>query len=266
MDRVDESLRPTLERLERNVVEWASFGRETIDVGPFRALLDPATDLVYLNYAVPVAPLGPWPAIAEALGYLRMAFGVRRRTLRFEFTRELWPELAPALERGGLRLEARQPTMLVDAGSFTPRSSAAVTVRWLEPGHAAEEIAEFFRIRDVSFGVADAVDRSAEASDLLARMRSGNLRAAIALADGVRAGVGCTTPVAGVAELAGVGTLAEFRRRGVAATLSSGLVRDHFARGGDLVWLSAGDATAEAVYRRLGFRVVATHVNYIDAG
>jgi predicted GNAT family acetyltransferase len=63
------------------------------------------------------------------------------------------------------------------------------------------------------------------------------------------------------------GELTRWRRRGVAATLSSCLVQDHFARGGTLVWLSAGDAIAQAAYERIGFRLLPTpQLNYIDAG
>jgi ribosomal protein S18 acetylase RimI-like enzyme len=42
-------------------------------------------------------------------------------------------------------------------------------------------------------------------------------------------------------------------------------VKDHFQGGGDLVWLSAGDAIAQATYERIGFRRVDSRLNYIDA-
>ena len=39
----------------------------------------------------------------------------------------------------------------------------------------------------------------------------------------------------------------------------------HFDAGGELVWLSAGDAVARALYEKIGFRLIATRFNYIDA-
>lgn len=68
---------------------------------------------------------------------------------------------------------------------------------------------------------------------------------------------------ASVAALAGVATLPRWRwrRRGVAATLSSALVGDHVARGGTLVWPSAAAAAAQSVYHRIGFRRTGTHLN-----
>jgi hypothetical protein len=44
-----------------------------IEVGPFQALLDPATDMIWLNYAVPISPIDP-PSVAAALVKLRQIF------------------------------------------------------------------------------------------------------------------------------------------------------------------------------------------------
>jgi ribosomal protein S18 acetylase RimI-like enzyme len=70
--------------------------------------------------------------------------------------------------------------------------------------------------------------------------------------------------MSGICELVGVATLPALRRRGVAATLCSFLIEDHFEEGGDVVWLSAGDAVAQATYERIGFRLVDSRLNYID--
>jgi predicted GNAT family acetyltransferase len=43
------------------------------------------------------------------------------------------------------------------------------------------------------------------------------------------------------------------RRRGVAATVTSELVRRHFEGGGDFVFLDASNDAAARVYERLGF-------------
>jgi predicted GNAT family acetyltransferase len=55
-----------------------------------------------------------------------------------------------------------------------------------------------------------------------------------------------------------VATLPAFRRRGIAAALTSELVRDAFERGAEVVFLSAGDVSIARVYERAGFRRIAT--------
>ncbi len=75
------------------------------------------------------------------------------------------------------------------------------------------------------------------------------------------AGVG-TTLGADLIELQGVTTRAEFRRRGVAASLSSALVAAHFAHGGRAVWLSAEEDAARDCYTKIGFRTVGSRLNY----
>jgi len=66
---------------------------------------------------------------------------------------------------------------------------------------------------------------------------------------------------AGVAELAGVGTLPAQRRRGLAADVCTRLLATYFDGGHDLCWLSAAER-AEGTYRRLGFRGIGTQHNY----
>ena len=70
-----------------------------IDCGPFRALLDPTSDMIWINYAVPIG------AIDDAQADHRRAAGSRagllRRTQRrprFEFNALPWPALPSLLE------------------------------------------------------------------------------------------------------------------------------------------------------------------------
>ena len=55
------------------------------------------------------------------------------------------------------------------------------------------------------------------------------------------------------AEVVGVVTRNDRRRRGVAATVTSELVRRHFDGGGDFVFLDAANDQAGKVYEHLGF-------------
>ena len=66
-------------------------------------------------------------------------------------------------------------------------------------------------------------------------------------------GTGVSHLTGEVAEIVGVVTRNDRRRRGVAATVTSELVRRHFERGGDFVFLDAANEGAARVYERLGF-------------
>ena len=105
-----------------------------------------------------------------------------------------------------------------------------------------------------AFGVEPAEPTAADVAEQRDFLARGQQRLAAAFADGrmVAGGV-----LQASAELGGVATLPEFRRRGAAAAVSSHLAASHFAAGGDVVWLSAGDAAAHGVYAKIGF---------IDAG
>jgi predicted GNAT family acetyltransferase len=70
--------------------------------------------------------------------------------------------------------------------------------------------------------------------------------------------VGSHQPAGGVTEIAGVGTLPSARRRGLAAAVTSELVRDAIDRGIEVVYLAAADDDVARVYHRLGFRRIAT--------
>lgn len=66
--------------------------------------------------------------------------------------------------------------------------------------------------------------------------------------------VGQHQPVGSATEVVAVATLPAERRRGLAAAVTTALVEDAFARGVDLVLLSAADDAVARVYERLGFR------------
>ncbi len=93
-----------------------------------------------------------------------------------------------------------------------------------------------------------------EREQLRSRIRLGVLRCILARLDGVPAGAGSTLAAAGVAELAGIGTLARFRARGIGSAVTARLAADLFATGTGTAWLTAGSNAAGRVYERLGFR------------
>ena len=251
---------------EQNANAFSAQSRVTIDCGPFRALLDPTTDMIWLNYAVPIGPLDDVYVATAALAELRRVFAEHGRRPRFEFNALPWPELPSLLERAGFQLHARHPLMVCTPATFRPFAAPGVTVRMLAGDETDATLAAAMVIQNQSFGGEPQAPSPDEIENLRGQLRTRALCYALATLDGVPAGAGSIAPIDGVAELGGIATSPALRRRGVAASLTSFLTAQLFDEGGKLAWLSAGDAAARAVYERVGFAVMDTRLNYIEPG
>jgi ribosomal protein S18 acetylase RimI-like enzyme len=249
---------------EQNANAVSALSRLTIDCGPFRALLDRSNDMIWINYAVPVGALDDLQQASAALAELRRAFARHQRRPRFEFNALPWPALPGLLEGAGFQLQERHPLMVCTPGSLRRFAAPGVAVRWLAGDEPAATLAATMALQSESFGGPAELPPAAEVERLRDQLRAGSLCYALATLDGIPAGAGSTAPIDGVAEVGGVATRPELRRRGVAATLTSFLAGQLFADGGRLAWLSAGDAAAQTVYERVGFAVVDTRLNYIQ--
>lgn len=252
----------SLLKIAECAVEAAGLGRTVTQIGPFRACIDPTTDLIYLNYTVPVWALGTAEETREQLERLRELFHASGRRLRFEFVDGIWPGLMEALEASGLQQQWRLPLMACTAETFAPVERAGVAVRMVDPANEAD-LRRFHVLQRTAFD-AEAEATPEEIAQLRHQIENGFSRCAIASIEGDDVGVGSTQPWTTLCELAGVGTMVLARRRGVAATLSSWLVRDHFTRGGDLVWLTAATDEARAVYEAIGFENVGVAYHYME--
>lgn len=250
-------------RIAECAVQGASLGRTVVPVGPFRACLDPSTDMVFLNYVVPVWALGSSEETHDQLSQLRAVFHENKRRLRFEFIDGIWPQLVAELERFGLELQLRVPLMSCTPDQFLGSSAPNVEVRMVD---ASDEraVMEFFKVQRGAFGMPDAAIEQSEVDQLRHQIENEFWRCAVAYVDGTPAGAGSLVITGTVCELAGVGTADNYRRRGVASTVNSALITSHFSRGGDLVWLSAADDQARAVYQKIGFTVIGDQFHYIE--
>ena len=249
---------------EQNANAVSAQSRTIIDCGPFRALLDPTSDMIWINYAVPIGAIDDAQATTAALLELRRAFAQHQRRPRFEFNALPWPALPSLLESAGFQLQERHPLMVCTPDSLRHFTAPGVVVRWLSGDEPASALAATMALQSESFGGPAELPPEDEVERLRDQLRAGTLCYALATLDGLSAGAGSTAPIAGVAEVAGVGTSPALRRRGVAASLTSFLTEQLFADGGTLAWLSASDAGAQAVYERVGFAVVDTRLNYIE--
>jgi GNAT superfamily N-acetyltransferase len=238
--------------------------REVIDVGPFRALLDRTTAMIWVNYAVPIAQPGPDESVNQALEELGRVFGVRGRRLRFEFNALPWPELPRMLQQAGLEQHDQNPLMVCTPASFTPVAAPGVDTRLLASATTDADLRAFQTILRLSFEDHPREVTDADVADLRRRLTGGLHLHALATLDGVPAGAASLSPIDEIAELAGLATHPDMRRRGVAATLSSFLTRQHFDHGGRMAWLSAADQGAQAAYHKVGFQLIDVRLNYID--
>ena len=100
---------------------------------------------------------------------------------------------------------------------------------------------------------------------LRATLRDGSQCCALGSVSGRPAGVGrCLFEEDGLGEISSIVTLSEWRRRGVAASVVSLLIRQLIETGRSIAWLNAANEQARALYAGLGFRSIGSLLNYED--
>ena len=254
-----------LDRLEASLRAVGALGRETCEVGPFRAYLAPSSEYL-MSFAV---PCGPDPERwSDAIAALRDLFASGGRRARLEFFAELHPGLADVLASHGFARESEAPVMtLGPAGrrSVTdprsPRSPGAnAAVRRLRADDRSF-LTTFLERQDLAYGGMGQEGALAWLPQLESGLRGGSVIGA-AMMDGTEiVSGGVVQAHEGVGELAGVWTLPSRQRQGLAYALCGALLRDAVTEGVELIWLSAGDG-AERLYEKLGFERVGTQLNY----
>jgi ribosomal protein S18 acetylase RimI-like enzyme len=244
-----------LDRIRTSLIRATSPSRECRQVGPFIAMLSPNDDIPWINYAVPNESTAG--DLHPHLDALEQFFRDNQRKPRFEFFHELAPELQRCLIDRGYNLQAELPAMVCTLQTFHPQTH--IDTALIGPDGNLRTLAE---VTMKSFGATDP-PKPEEIEVTRAGMLAGRTRGAMATVNGAPAGGAYTVGDDDVCELAGVGTLPEFRRLGVASAVSSALMAEQFRNPEAVVWLSAGDEVAKAVYEKLGFQTVATQLNYI---
>jgi len=226
-----------------------------IETGPFLVSLHPTDSLVWLNNAV----VNDDSREIESKDVQAMidVFLQHERVPRMEIFRELRGPLLELLIQNDFSIESEMPVMVCTPETFDDRPFKDVRVEIL---HKDSDPKDYVRIGDIAFEheaplTPERLERARQS------LRGGSPWAAVASIDGTPVAVATLVVSDSVAELAGVGTLSEFRRRGAASAASAELMRSFFSHDGRIVWLSAGDSTAQAVYEKLGFKLIGTQVN-----
>ena len=172
--------------------------------------------------------------------------------LEIEYNETLFPKVGEWLEGAGLKLVERNSLMSCRPDAFKPFATPEeVHLTQLSSAAAAAELEAFQTIRWTDGGE---IKRPAPPVERL-RADIGRPNSVFLLAwlDWEPVGTGVSHSLKGAAEIVGVVTRQDRRRRGVAAAITSELVRRHFANGGDFAFLDAANDEAARVYERLGF-------------
>lgn len=236
---------------------------EAVRVPPFTAYFHPFDAMVYQNYAIPDVELGG--DLRDAIEKLRAVARARSRTARFEYINALAPDLEGALLAAGFRREAVARLMVCTKATYV----AAPTPEGLELAilSSASPVEEF--VVNASTGRRSFSDETPATLEEAEKTRADlmNGRAFLGRFGGSPASVALVAPPEdGISELAGVGTVPEFRGRGFGAAIVSRAAAAAFELGVEILFLSTITEEAGRLYERVGFRYLTSMLFCVDGG
>lgn len=231
----------------------ASHGRETERIGPFLATFTTHNDNPYLNYAIPDDNATPSPADVAAL---IAAYERRSRKPRLEYISNLAPAVEGALLEAGFEVEGRTPLMVCAPGSEqsvpTPPG-----IKLVVPA-TDDEIRGIMMAQNEAYGETLNTPGDEAIASFRANLAEGMIAVLARIeATGEPAGGGVgTIPHDGITEIAGIGVRETYRRRGIAAALTTRLLQEAFKAGVTLPFLMAAAEAEERIYARAGFTTI----------
>ncbi len=237
---------------QRDMLAIREEGAEAMSVGPFRALISGTSEGTPTGWVTLVDGTATEAETLKSLTKLRAAFKKRKVALEIEYNEVVFPKVGAWLEAAGMKLMERNALMSCTPETFKPFPTPdEVHLTRLASAAAPAELEAFQAIRWTDGGE---IDRRAQSVDRLrADVARPNSVFLLAWLEWEPAGTGVSHALKVAAEIVGVVTRKDRRRRGVAAAITSELVRRHFANGGDFVFLDAVNEEAARVYERLGF-------------
>jgi predicted GNAT family acetyltransferase len=246
---------------QRDTLADRDDGAEMLSLGPFRAVLAAPGENARNGWATLIDGTAAEAETLKALTKLRSTFKRHKVPLEIEYNETLFPKVGEWLEGAGLKLIERNSLMSCHPETFKPFATPEeVHITQLSSAAAPAELEAFQSIRWTDGGE---IDRPAPPVERLrADMARANSIFLLAWLDWEPVGTGVSHSLKGAAEIVGVVTRQDHRRRGVAAAITSELVRRHFANGGDFAFLDAATDEAARVYERLGFSPFGANLVY----
>jgi ribosomal protein S18 acetylase RimI-like enzyme len=255
----------------------AALQYETVALPGLTLYFHPRDNLTFFNYAVPDAKLfdtellAGWDGDLDAsLAQMRAECAARGRRPRFEFIHEYAPELDVKLRAAGFVEEARQQLMVCTADRFCAAPPVpGLEIIELDDAAPWGEIRVFLTVQQRGFDPEGArAATETEARRFAQTLGQGRAFVARLQSVAVAAGMYSAPLDVGprktrISEIAGLATLAPFRRRGIATALTACAVQRAFGQGVDVVCLVAADERAGRVYERVGFDRCATMLAYV---
>ncbi len=218
-------------------------------VGSFLITFDPHSDLLYRNYAIPDDAAAPSPDEVRAL---IDTFVRRGRTSRLEYVPTAAPSVEAALLAAGFVAEGHYPLMV--ASSHTARDLPQPAGIELLLASTADELLGVATVQTIAYDTPTPPTEH-DVARLRATIADGGLvglaRDAVT-GEAVGAGL-CSPPIDGVSEIAAIGVIPAYRRRGVAGALTALLLREGFAVGITAPFLMPAEEAGERIYVRVGF-------------
>ncbi len=253
----------SIQELQDYLRNAAAHSHEVYACPPFHLYLHETDDFRFFNYAIPDDPLDT--LTAAQLDALRTAFAAHRRTLRLEFLYEYDPSLRAALDALGVPLEGENPLLVCTPETWVPVAAPeGLSCLRLTPDSGERDLADYIETQSRGFGDEGRGASPEHIEDLRRRLRLGNGAFLARLGEEPVAAGATTAPLDGFTELVGIATVPEYRRRGIAGTLTALLAADAFSRGVHTAFLTAADEDASRVYQRSGFFRVGTGLAYGD--
>ena len=237
---------------------------EVVKSPDFSLYFHPSETLTFFNYGIPNA--AEIETIESALATVRTEFSNRNRRARFEYLEAFAPALGMLLRQNGFIEEARQNLMVCSAETYSPNANVTnLAIEEITENAAVSAAQQFLTIQGRGFGSEESEVATEESARRFLRML-GQGRAYVGRLAGKPVAVGMVSETYnGICELAGLATLAAYRRQGIATAITSKAVEQAFERGAEVVFLTAADERAGRVYQKVGFDNYTIVLAYIEA-
>jgi GNAT superfamily N-acetyltransferase len=251
-----------INRLQTYLRQCAAQLYTAIPLPPFTIFVHPTESFIHNNYAIPDKLLSG--DLAQTLSLLCEVFAGQDRTPRFEYIEQFAPDLASALEVAGFVLEMRSLLMVCAPDTFRLAPAVdGVTITPLAPDAPLSDIRALMMVQREGFSTKKSAPISDEEAATF-RAWLGDTRFFLARYNGLPVSAGSLTPpIDGVAEVAGITTLAPYRRRGIGTAITAAATQTAFEQGVEIAMLTAGDEQAGRVYERVGFQAIGSGLAYV---